>query len=160
MKLLLTIFLSGLFSLCLSAQTYKGKDRTLSLEEKLNQEYCTGLFQSADGTILDVTSSPSVQSYANILDWLQGRVAGVQVYKSWTGTSIPVIFGGVPAIFVDEMQVGANYINSLNINDIAIIKVIKSPFLEDSTAVMELLPFIQSGIRKKLQTIPNDLFKS
>lgn len=121
------IIVAALFSLQVSAQTYKGTTAS-SMEEELNEAYCTGLFKSTHGTILDVASSPSISAHLNILDWLQGRVAGLQVYNTRNGISIPVIRGGVPALFVDEMQVSPSFLEMLNVNDIAMIKVIKTPF--------------------------------
>jgi hypothetical protein len=99
-----------------------------SWTEKLNEEYCTGVFQTTDGTILDVASNPSVSSYLNILDWMSGRVAGLTVRSGKNGVSIPLIRGRVPGIFVDEQQVSANYLNTLPVHDIAMAKVIKTPF--------------------------------
>jgi hypothetical protein len=128
MKSLFTILFVTLFGLTLSAQTYKGSERPKTNEQRLNDEFCTGLFHSAEGTILDVAATPGVQSYLNILDWLQGRVAGLQIYKNRAGVSIPVIRGGIPAIFVDEIQVDLHYLETLNINEIGIVKIIKSPF--------------------------------
>ncbi len=128
MKKLLIILLTGFFSVTVSAQSYKGS-ATRTLEQKLNEEYCTGLFKSTDGTILDVASSNSARSYINILDWLQGRVAGLQVYPSRIGgVSIPVLRGGVPGVYLDEMPITLSHLSMINVNDIAIIKIIKTPF--------------------------------
>ena len=90
--------------------------------------YCSGMFKSTHGTILDVANNTSSKGYLNILDWLQGRVAGLQVYTTKTGILFPVIRGNVPGIYLDEIPVNASFLNSLNINDIAIVKVIKTPF--------------------------------
>jgi hypothetical protein len=127
MKKLLIILFAGVFILPVSAQDYKGS-RVKSQEEKLNEEYCTGLFKSAEGTILDVSSSTNAMGYTNVLDWLQGRVAGLQIYTSRMGVTIPVIRGTVPGIYIDEIPVPLSNVGILNINDIAIIKVIKNPF--------------------------------
>ena len=114
---------TGLFA---SAQTYSGK-RVLSQQEKLNDEYCSGLFKLSEGSILDLTENQTVQGYLNILDWLDGRVAGLRVYTSWGATKIPVIRGSVAKLYVDEIPVDPSYISSLSVNDIAMIKVIKGP---------------------------------
>lgn len=129
MKKILVLFTISLLSNLSFAQSYKGDIENKSIEQKLNDEYCSGLFKSADGQILDVASNISSNAYFNILDWLQGRVAGVQIYKSRTGVSIPVIRGTVPGIYVDEMPVSLSYLTSLPIFDIAIIKIIRSPFM-------------------------------
>ena len=59
---------------------------------------------------------------------MQGRVAGLQIYTSGNGNSYPIIRGNVLGIFVDEMPVQLNFLNFLNMNDIAIFKIIKTPF--------------------------------
>ncbi len=98
-----------------------------SQKEILNDQYASGMFKSADGTIIDVENE-NVQAYFNILDWLEGRVAGLQVFISRNGTRVPVIRGSVATIYVDEMRLDAGFLNSLSVNDIAMIKVIKGPF--------------------------------
>ena len=128
MKKIFLAGLAGLFSVALSAQSYRGDRVIQTPEQKLNDLYCSGLFRSTDGTILDVASSISSRGYTNILDWLQGRVAGLQVYTSANGSPYPVIRGNVPGIFVDEIPVQLNFLHFLNLNDIAIVKVIKTPF--------------------------------
>jgi hypothetical protein len=128
MKKIITAVAAVLLVLTVSAQYKNAGRQPKSLETKLNEMYATGLFKSAEGTILDVASNNSVKSYFNILDWLQGRVAGLQVYMSRSGVAIPYLRGGVPGIYVDEMLVSASYLNMLSINDIAMVKVIKTPF--------------------------------
>lgn len=96
-------------------------------EQKLNDEYCTGLFKSTQGTVLDLENS-SAPSYINILDWLDGRVAGLKVYKRRNGQKEALIRGQQAGIFVDEILVTSSYLNSLPTSDIAMIKVIREPF--------------------------------
>ncbi len=127
-KILLLAFTLMLF-LSVTAQSYKGSTRNKSIEEKLNQEYCTGLFKSTEGTIFDMTVTNNTSGYLNILDWLQGRVAGLQIYQSRNGISIPVIRGTVTGVYVDEMPVNLSYLNAISNADIAMIKIIKSPFM-------------------------------
>jgi hypothetical protein len=126
MKKLFILMLSGMFSLGASAQ--HKLPNTLTPEQKLNNEYCTGLFQDADGTIIDVASNASAGSYYNILDWLDGRVSGLKVYKTKTGIRVPMIRYQQAAIYVDEVLVNASYLNSLPSSEVAMIKVIKNSF--------------------------------
>jgi len=101
-----------------------------SSKEILNEQYASGLFKNAEGTIIDVENE-HIQGYLNILDWLNGRVAGLQIYISRNGIRVPVIRGSVATIFVDEMRMDPSYMNFLSVNDIAmikVIKVIKGPF--------------------------------
>lgn len=102
-----------------------------SRKEELNKQYCTGLFSTPEGTYFDLendNSTLSANSYINILDWLQGRVAGLQVYQN-RNTRIPFIRNQPAAIFIDEMRVDAGMLNMIPVNDIALIKVMKTPFI-------------------------------
>ena len=118
-----------MLSISLTAQSYRGTAYVQSYEEKLNDLYCTGLFNSAHGTIFDMTAQINVNAFLNILDWLPGRMAGLQIFTTSNGTRIPFIRGNVPGIYLDEMNVSPGLLNAININDIAIIKIIKTPFL-------------------------------
>ena len=113
----------------MEAQTYIGKTYYKSNAEKLNDDYCHGMFRSADGTIIDLLNeNESSAGYINILEWLQGRVAGLQIYTYRYGVRIPFIRGSRANIYVDEMLVDPGYLNALSISDIAMIKVIKGAF--------------------------------
>ena len=129
MKKILLIAFTLVLVLSVTAQSYKGTARNKTIEEKLNEEYCSGMFKSADGTIFDMTAIDNASTYLNILDWLQGRVAGLQVYQTGYGVRIPVIRGTVAGVYVDEMPVSLSYLNALSSGDIAMIKIIKTPFM-------------------------------
>ena len=98
-----------------------------SRKEILNEQYASGLFKNAEGTIIDVENE-NVQGYLNILDWLNGRVAGLQIFVTRSGIRVPVIRGSAATIFVDEMRMDPSYLNFISVNDIGMIKVIKGPF--------------------------------
>ena len=98
-----------------------------SRKEILNEQYASGLFKNAEGTIIDVENE-NVQGHLNILDWLNGRVAGLQIYITRSGIRVPVIRGSAATIFVDEMRMDPSYLNFISVNDIGMIKVIKGPF--------------------------------
>jgi hypothetical protein len=97
-------------------------------EEKLNNEYASGMFKTTDGIIFDMSANTMASTYVNILDWLQGRVAGLQIYTSRTGVRIPVIRGNQTSIYVDEVRVTPGYLSTIPSSEIAMIKVIKTPF--------------------------------
>ena len=127
-KIALLVFIS-IVSLAVFAQRYTGKN-DISPQEKLNNEYCTGLFKSYDGTIIDLQNdNNTVNSYLNILEWLPGRVAGLQIYYTRYGTPVPFIRNSRASVFVDEMPVDAGFLNDLPVADIAMIKIIKQPFV-------------------------------
>ena len=98
-----------------------------SHNEILNDQYASGMFKNAEGTIIDVENE-NVQTYLNILDWMHGRVAGLRIYVSKNGVKVPVIRGSVASIYVNEMRMDPSFLNALPVNDIAMSKVIKGPF--------------------------------
>ena len=102
-----------------------------SKDEILNETYCTGLFSTLDAVyfdLLDNKVSGTVVGYQNVLDWLQGRVAGLNVYSSKYNRRIPFIRNQRAGVFVDEIPVDYDYLSMLPVTDIAMIKVIKGPF--------------------------------
>jgi hypothetical protein len=109
------------------AQMFSNK-KAISREEQLNEEYCSPLFKSAHGTIFDFTDDITAQGFTNILYWLQGRVAGLNIYTSRSGAAVPVIRNQRATVYLDEMPVQLSTVDMLSVADIAMIKIIKSPF--------------------------------
>jgi len=128
MKKILLLAAMSLILVWANAQTYVG-NRLQTPEQKLNDEYCSGLFRSAEGTIIDVGSSNTAKTYLNVLDFLQGRVAGLQIYHQKDGSVVPFIRNQRASIYLDELQVSAGTVNMLSSADIAMIKIIKGPFV-------------------------------
>ena len=121
------LIIATLFTISFATIAQTRVSRPKSKTEILNDQYASGMFKSADGTVFDIENE-NVQAYFNILDWLEGRVAGLQVFVSRSGIRVPVIRGSVAAIYVDEMRLDPSFLNTLSVNDIAMIKVIKGPF--------------------------------
>jgi len=129
MKKIVLLAFASVVCFTLFSQRYPGTTNATP-KEKLNNEYCTGLFKAHDGTIIDlVNENESAKNYFNILEWLQGRVAGLQIYHTRYGTPVPFIRNTRASIFVDEIPVDAAYLNDLSVADIAMIKIIKQPFV-------------------------------
>ena len=127
-KLFLIVFLSGLYWTGFGQRISQPRSKNELLQEK----YCSALFSTPHGEyfdLLDESTSTTALSYFNILDWLQGRVAGLQVFTARDGTRIPVIRNQATTVYVDEMRVSYDYLNSLPVADIGMIKVIKGPFI-------------------------------
>ena len=121
------LIIAALFTISVATLAQTRVSRPKSQKEILNDQYASGLFKSADGTIIDVENE-NVQAYFNILDWLEGRIAGLQVFVSRSGARIPVIRGSIATIYVDEIRTDPSFLNSLSVHDIGMIKVIKGPF--------------------------------
>lgn len=101
--------------------------RTKSAEQELDQKYTSGFFSGGVGTSFDLRDDKSASAYQDIFQYLQGRVAGVQI----TSTNPPSITwrGGTPALFLDEMQVDASTISTVPVTNIAYVKVLNPPFM-------------------------------
>jgi hypothetical protein len=128
MKKIIFFVASSVLTLSLFAQQYHSKNY-VSPADRLNDEYCTGLFKSYDGVIFDLANeNESALSYLNILNWLNGRVPGLQIYYTRDLTPVPFIRNTRASIFVDEVPVDATFLNDLSVADIAMIKIIKGPF--------------------------------
>lgn len=94
---------------------------------ELDKELSSGRFSSMNATIFDmVNENKDAQSSQNILQWLQGRAAGLTFTMDNSGNYIPSIRGSQASLFLDEMPVDASMISSLPISTIAMVKVLKN----------------------------------
>lgn len=119
--------------LAFSIPTFSQKrlTQTRTKEDVLNETYCSGLFNTWQGEyfdFLDDRVNASAMGYLNVLNWLQGRVAGLQVYTTRNNVRIPFIRNQRAGVYVDEMWMSYDFLNLLPITDIAMIKIIKGPF--------------------------------
>ncbi|RYY54818.1 MAG: hypothetical protein EOO09_12875 [Chitinophagaceae bacterium] len=93
--------------------------------QQFNEEYVNGLFKSADERLISIMDKPSAMGFPNILSYLQGRVAGLQISPGggarWRGG--PVTF------FLDEIRISVQQITSVPMQDIAIVKAYPPPFM-------------------------------
>jgi hypothetical protein len=129
MKKLIFISTILLLSICSFAQKRVAQPKTKA--EILDETYTSGLFKTQNADYFDLLNDQnahSATSYFNILDWLQGRVAGLQIYTTRNGIRIPFIRNQRASVFVDEIPVSYDYLNALPVTDIAMIKIIKGPF--------------------------------
>jgi hypothetical protein len=93
--------------------------------QQFNEENVSGLFRSGDERLISIMDDPSAIGFNNIFNYLQGRVAGLQIAPTgvarWRGS--PVTF------FLDEVRVSAQQIANIPITDIAIVKAYPPPFI-------------------------------
>lgn len=122
-------FLAGMWLMAAhaGAQAYRSM-MYVDPKEKLCEDYCSPLFRSADGTVITIADK-TIGGYTNILDWLDGRVAGLQVIVTRDRVRIPIIRGSVATVFLDEVRVDPDVLNSISVFDIALVKVFKTPFV-------------------------------
>ena len=100
-----------------------------SEKEKYEKEYVSGRLGNSAIREIDFLKEPTNSNF-NVFDYLQNRVAGIQVSggpfdyqlnyrstRSLSGGAIPM------AIFLDEFQVDASQVATLKITEVALIKV-------------------------------------
>jgi hypothetical protein len=103
--------------------------RVKTPKEKLNEELSSSLFQSFNETVFDfVNEDQHAGGYTNILQWLEGQVAGLRI-DFRDGAYVPIIRGTQVNVYVDEMQVDPQFINGYSVSEIAMVKVIKGFFV-------------------------------
>jgi hypothetical protein len=104
--------------------TAKAKTPVQSLDEK----YARGLFSGGDATQFDLVNDVAAMGSLNIFNYLQGRVAGLQINA---GSNPPSLTwrGGTPQLYLDEMPVDADLVRNIPIADVAYIKVFRPPFM-------------------------------
>jgi hypothetical protein len=103
------------------------KTRAKSKEQILDEKYSSGLFSGGDATTFDLTDDKLVGGAPDIISYLQGRVAGLQI--SGSGAAATMSWrGATPELFVNEMRTDMDQVVNIAVADIAMVKVFRPPF--------------------------------
>ena len=94
--------------------------------EKFNDQFVSGLFKG-DGMMFSNLDGGPMSGFANVLDYLTGRVAGLTINQNGGQRTISWR-GGATSVFVDEVAVDIDYLSAIPTSDIAIVKVFRPPF--------------------------------
>ena len=97
-----------------------------SKKEKIEAEYTSGLF-TGDGITFVTEDDPFANASQTVFTYLQGKVAGLQVTTAG-GTPTLSWRGGTPDLYLDQMQMDANSLQSIPMSDVALVKVFRPPF--------------------------------
>jgi hypothetical protein len=103
------------------------KAKVKSNAQALDERYASGLFAGGDAQVFDFLNDPAALGGIDIISYLQGRVAGLMINRSGASTTMSWR-GATPDLYLDQMQVGADFIQSINVQDIAMVKVFRPPF--------------------------------
>lgn len=96
--------------------------------EAMDEEYTSGMFNmNSDAYQFDVTNDMRAQSAMSVFSYLQGAVAGLQINTSGGETEVKWRMNRTD-LFLNEMHTDVATIETLNMNDVAYIKVFKPPF--------------------------------
>ncbi|MEP7319445.1 MAG: hypothetical protein ABI921_11915 [Panacibacter sp.] len=106
------------------------KAKTKSRLQILDETYATGLFTGGNSTQFDILNDPGARTALNVLTYLQGKVAGLQITASNTiGSQASITWrGGTPSLFLDEMPIDISQLSNMNMTDVAYVKVFQPPF--------------------------------
>ena len=106
-------------------------------KEELDKQLSTGMFSSMNSTVFDfVNEDQHATGSSNILDWLQGRAAGLTFQRNNSGLNVPYIRGQQAKLYLDEVLTDPSMIANLPVTNIAMVKIIKgSGLLGDAVAV-------------------------
>ncbi len=101
--------------------------RQKSKKQLMDEEYTRGLFSGGDGYTFIVEDDPTARGAISVLNYLQGKVAGLQISGAGQQASLSWR-GGTPSLFLNEMQGDVSMVESINMSDVALIKVFRPPF--------------------------------
>lgn len=101
------------------------KRTAITRAQQFNEDYVSGLFRSGNERLISIMDDPSAIGFFNIFNYLQGRVAGLQIAPTGAATWR----GGGVTFFLDEVRVPAQQIANIPMTDIAIVKAYPPPFI-------------------------------
>ena len=103
------------------------KSRTKPKEDVIEKQYATGMFSGGDAFVFDVMNDPVAQNGFDIFNYLQSRVPGLQISRN--GVNVGMSWrGATPDLFLDQMPSQVNVLQTVTMQDIAMVKVFRPPF--------------------------------
>ncbi|VFA41487.1 MULTISPECIES: TonB-dependent receptor plug domain-containing protein [Chryseobacterium] len=126
-------------------------------KEELDKQLSTGMFSSGNSTIFDFVNEDQHTSGAvNILDWLQGRAAGLTFQRNSSGVNVPSIRGQQAKLYLDEMPTDADMIANIPVNNIAMVKILKGAGLVGNAVAVYTMKGNMKSKSKETQTQKNN----
>ena len=112
--------------------------------DEMDKRYTSGLFSGGDAHEFDLLNDPFASSAMDIFQYLQGKVAGLQINTTSNPPSLSWR-GGTPQVYVDEMPTTTDMVSSVPVSDVAYVKVFPPPFMGGAGGgeVAGQLPFTQ-----------------
>ncbi|MBO9731987.1 MAG: hypothetical protein J7623_25315 [Chitinophaga sp.] len=95
-------------------------------EETTEKRYTSGMFSGGDGYTFDLTKENPIS--LNVFQYLQSKVAGLQITGDLNNPSLSWR-GGKPGLYLNEMQTDVSMLSTLSMQDIALVKVFRPPFM-------------------------------
>jgi len=107
-------------------ETVQLKSKVKTLKEKMDEEYTSGFFKGGDGYTFTTADDPFAASAQNVLQYLQGKVAGLQI--STAGQGGATWRGSPTSFFINEINSDVSALQSISMTDVAMVKVFRPPF--------------------------------
>lgn len=108
----------------ITIEEVKLKAKKKNLKDELNNKLSSPLYRSMSETVFDFVNENQSLSSQNILQWLQGRAAGLTInYEN--GIPTPYIRQAKANVYLDEMLTDAGTLTGLSSDNIAMVKIIK-----------------------------------
>ncbi|WP_447642454.1 MULTISPECIES: hypothetical protein [Chitinophagaceae] len=105
------------------------KTRAKSPLQVMDEKYTSGMFSGGSGTSFDLVNDMTAASSMNILQYLQGRVAGLQINNPMSPSPSLQWRGGTPQVYLNEMPVDIQTIINMPVTDMAYVKTMPPPFM-------------------------------
>ncbi|AZB29581.1 hypothetical protein [Chryseobacterium balustinum] len=108
----------------ITIEEVKLKAKKKNLKDELNNKLSSPLYRSMSETVFDFVNENQSASSQNILQWLQGRAAGLTInYEN--GIPTPYIRQAKANVYLDEMLTDTSTLTGLSSDNIAMVKIIK-----------------------------------
>lgn len=103
------------------------KAKTKTPIQLLDEKYASGMFGGGDGYQFDLVNDKLAGISPSIFTYLQSKVPGLSINVAGQSPELQWR-GGTPLLFLDEVPSDADFLSSINVNDVAYIKVFRPPF--------------------------------
>ncbi len=103
------------------------KTKTKTPIQILDEKYASGMFGGGDGYQFDLVNDKLAGISPSIFTYLQSKVPGLSINVAGQSPQLQWR-GGTPLLFLDEVPSDADFLSSINVNDVAYIKVFRPPF--------------------------------
>lgn len=99
--------------------------RKKTRQEILEDEYTNGFFSGGNATVIVPDDDMGFASAQNVLQYLQGRVAGLQI----NGADFTVTWrGSATSLFLNELASESTVLQNISMADVAMVKIFPPPF--------------------------------
>ena len=117
----------------LAAVVFKSQAQVVYNDEykkNLDAQYTSGVFKGINNAYMLVPDSdPAALASFTVFQYLQGRIAGLIIDNSRMYSPVVSWRMSATSFFLDEVQVDASVLATVNMNDIGLIKVFRPPFV-------------------------------